>query len=181
MRTLTAAWMFLAAAMLGCGPAASQKPVSGPPSVARLDFAGLSDIDALRRAAAHMRTLGWQVEEDAANNQVVLTNPKGRKFGLRATMEGGETLDRLVLFKAFRLKREGTDPAKVAEMVARLNNDITGVVYQTSTDGALVSSLWIYFVDLLDAKVLPAAADFLEEVTVPLIAAKVPELVKLLE
>lgn len=169
----------------GCGPSASQTPAktaAPTPSVPPpLVFATDNDDEALRGVAAHFRALGWKTTDDASLKQVVLVSPRNRKYGVRAALQGKGAMDRLVVFKAFALKPEAKGNPKVAELVAKLNNEVSGVVYQVSTDGAIICTVWLYFLDALDTRVLTGAIELLDEVAVPLVAQKVPELMSLLE
>jgi hypothetical protein len=170
--------------LLGCGPAATQAPCPAVPKAAGpapLTFTSDNDDEALRGIAAHFRTLGWNVAEDGNLKQVVLTSPKAKKYGVRATLQGQGALDRLVLFKAFAIKPEHKGSPKVPELVAKLNNDISGVLYQVTTDGAVVCLICVYFIDTLDPRMVSGAIDLLDEVAIPVMAQKVPELVNLLK
>jgi hypothetical protein len=167
----------------GCGPAAAgataQNATAG--ATAPLTFATDSDDEALRVVAAQFRSRGWSASEDARLRQVVLTSPGARKYGVRASMQGKGVIDRIVLFKAFALKPAAKDSPKVAELIAKLTNDVSGIAYQVTTDGAIVCITWVYFIDTVDFRVLTAAMELLDEVAMPVIAKKSPELLQLLQ
>jgi hypothetical protein len=184
----------LAISVGGCGAAVAGAPAQGTGAAAGvlapaqganaptlLTFATDSDDEALRVVAAQFRARGWNASEDTGVRQVVLTSPGAKKYGVRASMQGKGVIDRFVIFKAFALKPAAKDSPKVAELVAKLTNDVSGVAYQLTTDGAIVCVTWVYFIDTVDLRLVTAAMELLDEVATPIIAKKTPELLQMLQ
>ncbi|HEY3351791.1 MAG TPA: hypothetical protein VGQ83_00960 [Polyangia bacterium] len=174
--------LFLAASALvaACAPAA-RVPPQHPAAEKPIVLETADDPLALTAVGAHFAAKGWAAEHETALAQLVLTSPARKKYGVRAYMNGKGEIDRLVLFKGFVIKPEARGSAKLRELVAELTNDVNGVVYQLSTDGALVCATWVYFIDALDPRLLQRALELLDEVAITVVAKKAPALIDMLQ
>jgi hypothetical protein len=176
----------------GCGPSATavRTAPSGPavrPAPAPSIAPGLIPLDtnddakALAAVAGYFNGVGWNAKHDAALGQVVLTSPRNTKFGVRAQMGPRGAIDRLLAFKAFRIKPEQSGTPKLFELVGKLNNMVSGIMYQVTKDSAVVCATWIYFVDVLDPALVRSTLELLDEVALTVMAKQTPELVQLLQ
>lgn len=173
--------LVLAGALLGgCGPAAKTPPATPTTPRPALITTGNHDTT-LAAVGDYFKGLGWKVTRDAGLKRLVVVSPKGAKFGLGATMGGKGDLHHLVMFKAFLPKPEAKGSPKVAELVARLSNNVNGVIYQVSDDQAVVCATWVYFLDTLDPTLVLRTLELLDQVAVVVMAAQAPDLVKMLE
>jgi hypothetical protein len=167
----------LAALVAACGAAPPPPPAAPKPVTLTVG----DEATTLAAVGDHFKRLGWSVSPDPALRRLVLVNPKGGKFGLGAHMGAKGELNHLVMFKAFMPKAEAKGTPKIAELVAKLTNNVNGVVYQVSDDQAVVCATWVYFLDTLDPALVIRTLELLEQVAVTVMAAQVPELVKLLQ
>ena len=172
--------VLVGAFLVGCGPAATAPPAT--PAALRPALIAASDNDTtLAAVGEHLARLGWKVSPDKAQRRLVIVSPKGSKFGLGVHMGAKGDLNHVVMFKAFMPKAEAKGSPKVAELVAKLSNNVNGVVYQVSDDQAVVCATWVYFLDALDTTLVIRALELLDQVAVVVMAAQAPDLVKLLE
>jgi hypothetical protein len=179
-RRLVVSFTVLAAVLVaGCGAPATPPATPGTPKPALIAAA---DHDTMLAAiGGHLTRLGWKVSPDAAQKRLVVVGPKGNKFGLGAHMGGKGELSHIVMFKAFMPRAEAKGSPKVAELVAKLSNNVNGVIYQVSDDQAVVCATWVYFLDALDPELVLRTLDLLDQVAVVVMARQAPDLVKMLE
>jgi hypothetical protein len=168
----------LAALVVGCGAAAAPPAPAAPRPVT---LAVGDEATTLAAVGDHLKKLGWQVAPDQAVRRLIVVNPKGGKFGLGVHVGGKGELGHVVMFKAFMPKPEAKGTPKINELVAKLSNNVTGVNYQVSDDQAVVCATWVYFLDTLDPLLVVRTLELLEQIAVTVMAAQVPELVKLLQ
>ena len=168
------------ALLVGCGPAATPPPAAPTAPKAVTIAAGDHDTT-LAAVGNHLAGLGWKVSPDKAQHRVIVISPKGTKFGLGVHMGVQGDLNHVFMFKAFMPKGDAKGSPQVAALVAKLANNVNGVVYQVSDDQAVVCATWVYFLDTLDPKLVLRTLELLDQVAVVVMATQAPDLVKLLE
>jgi hypothetical protein len=170
------------ALLVGCGPAAQPPATPANPPAPKPVLLKAADHDTTLVAIGdHLVSLGWKVSPDQAQRRIVGVSPKGTKFGIGLHMGVHGDLNHVVMFKAFMPKPEAKGTPQVAELVAKLANNVNGVVYQVSDDQAVVCATWVYFLDTLDPRLMIRAMELLDQVAVVVMATQAPDLVKLLE
>ena len=180
MLRLTVPSLVLVGALLGgCGPAGKAPPAS--PTAARPVITAADHNTTLAAVGDYLKGLGWQVRPDSAQKRLIVVSPKGSKFGLGATMGGKGELNHLVMFKAFLPKPENKGSPKILELVAKVSNNVNGVIYQVSDDQAVVCATWVYFLETLDPTLVIRTLELLDQVAIVVMAAQAPDLVKMLE
>jgi hypothetical protein len=181
LRSLGVPFLVLVGFVVGaCGPAAKAPPAT--PATARPAPIAAGTPDAtLAAIGGYLQGLGWKVGPDSTQKRLIVVSPKGAKFGIGAYMGGKGELNHIVMFKAFLPKPEAKGSPKVAELVAKLSNNVNGVIYQVSDDQAVVCATWVYFLDTLDPLLVTRTMALLDEVAVVVMAAQAPDLVKMLE
>src|SRR5512138_1917188 len=143
-RRLVVPSLVLVGALLGCGPAATSAPPAAPGGP-RAPVIAAGDHDAtLAAVGSHLKGLGWKISPDAAQKRLVVDSPKGSRFGLGVHIGGKGELNYLTVFKAFMPKAEAKGTPRIAELVAKLTNNVNGLVYQVSDDQAVVCATWVY-------------------------------------
>ena len=168
------------ALLVGCGGPAKPPAAPTPPPPVTITAAGHDAT--LAAVGDHLAKLGWKVSPDAGQKRIIVVSPKRAKFGLGAHMGGAKgDLNHLVMFKAFMPKAEHKGSPKIAELVAKLSNNVNGVIYQVSDDQAVVCATWVYFLDALDPTLVIRTLELLDQVAVVVMATQAPELVKMLE
>ncbi len=177
MHRLVAPSLVLVGTLLGgCGPAGKAPPATPRPVITAGD-----PNSTLAAVGDYLKGLGWKVNPDSAQKRLIVVSPKGSKFGLGATMGGKGELNHLVMFKAFLPKPENKGSPKILELVAKLSNNVNGVIYQVSDDQAVVCATWVYFLDQLDPTLVVRTLELLDQVAVVVMASQAPDLVKMLE
>jgi hypothetical protein len=180
-----AALAFAAAALAllpACGPAATTTPPAGPNAgVGKLLAIETADPKAALTAVSQLLTArGWKASLDPGDPYLAVSSPKGSKFGVEPMMSPKGEIDRLNVFKAFVFKPDAKGSPRIPELVRKLNQEVSGLMFSISSDGSLVCMTWVFFVDVLDPDLMLQAMGWLDQVTVPTIASHAPDLIGML-
>jgi hypothetical protein len=179
-RLVVSSLLVVSALLVGCGGPA--KPPATPAAPAPVTIAAAGRDATLAAVGDYLAKAGWKVSPDAGQKRIIVVSPKGAKFGVGAQVSGAKgDLNHLVMFKAFMPKAEHRGSPKIVELVAKLSNNVNGLIYQVTEDQAVICATWVYFLDTLDPTLVVRTLELLDMVAIGAMAAQTPDLVKMLE
>jgi hypothetical protein len=147
-----------------------------------LTFVNEDKSQAYDALVAFFKSKGWGIYMDPAVAQLVLTSPQGTKFGMAINvLYGPGKLDRIEVFKAYRVKKEEQGNPKVVPLITRLNTAYSGFHFMMGKDNTFMCKSWIYFIDTLDTNALIQLMGWFDSYILNLVAKETPELVKMLQ
>jgi hypothetical protein len=178
----------LAAGVVGCGPHAGVSPgqTAQPKAVALDGQSKVVSLDGDDRTAADVlhrefTSLGWNVKAFPDRVGFVVNDPRGGTYMLLPRMSGRGEIDRIDVAMPLVAKKDHRGSARLRELVAKLNDSVSGVHFSVDSDGDLVCESSVFFIDNLEVQLVVLHLRWMAMSVLPGVAKLTPELVGMLE